>query len=154
MVQGDRAAHPSGAHRWPFSPVLLLLLLPAWLVSCRPASDDAAVVATPVARPAAQTPVSIGGLTQAPAVSLSPPAADELVRRAIADAAAHASVPSQQVVAVSVTPREWPDRSLGCPKPGMGYAQSVTPGFLIILDVGGQQIAYHTDNRQVIRCGA
>jgi hypothetical protein len=131
---------------------MLLALLPAWLVGCRPVADDVVGVPSPVERPAVQTPAALSGSTRAPAASPAPPA-DQLVQTAIAAAATHMGVLPPQVVLVSVTPREWPDRSLGCPRPGMGYAQSVTPGYVIILEAAGKQIVYHTDDRQVIRCG-
>jgi hypothetical protein len=40
---------------------------------------------------------------------------------------------------------DWPDAGLGCPQPGLAYAQVVTPGFLFTLEVGGQSYAVHTD---------
>jgi hypothetical protein len=35
----------------------------------------------------------------------------------------------------------------------MLYAQVVTPGYLVLVDVSGEQIEYHTDERgTVVRC--
>jgi hypothetical protein len=49
---------------------------------------------------------------------------------------------------------EWPDASLGCPQPGMMYAQVVTPGYLVELEAEGETITVHTDTgRQVVICG-
>lgn len=39
---------------------------------------------------------------------------------------------------------DWPDASLGCPLPGMVYAQVVTPGYRVVLETGGQSYEYHT----------
>ena len=44
-----------------------------------------------------------------------------LIARAVADAAQRSGAPASDVTVESVTPREWSDRSLGCPKPGVGY---------------------------------
>ncbi len=54
---------------------------------------------------------------------------------------------------VSVMPQTWPDSALGCPQPGMLYAQVLTPGFQVVVDSGGAQIEFHTDERgTVVRC--
>lgn len=37
----------------------------------------------------------------------------------------------------------WPNASLGCPQPGMFYAEVLTPGYLILLSFGGIEYEYH-----------
>ncbi len=51
-------------------------------------------------------------------------------------------------------PVEWGDTSLGCPMPGMVYAQVITPGFRLVFDYQGQQNEYHTDRdgSSVVAC--
>jgi hypothetical protein len=83
----------------------------------------------------------------------SPSTPDALIAVAVEDAAARSGVAPSDVRVVLVEPREWPDRSLGCPRPGMGYAQAITPGYLILLEAGGQQLEYHADRAQVQLCG-
>ncbi len=62
-------------------------------------------------------------------------------------------VPPETVQVVSMESRNWPDASLGCPQPDMLYAQVVTPGYLVLVDVSGERIEYHTDERgTVVRC--
>jgi hypothetical protein len=57
------------------------------------------------------------------------------------------------VTMVSATPEIWPDASLGCPQPDMLYAQVVSPGYRIVVDVRGEQIEFHADERgNVVRC--
>jgi len=34
----------------------------------------------------------------------------------------------------------------------MGYAQAITPGYLIVAEAAGQQLEYHTDHAQVVLC--
>jgi hypothetical protein len=54
---------------------------------------------------------------------------------------------------VSVEAVDWLDTSLGCPEPGMMYAQVITPGFRIVLEAKGQTYEYHTDRSgQVVLC--
>jgi hypothetical protein len=38
----------------------------------------------------------------------------------------------------------WRDASLGCPQPGMNYAQMLTNGTRIVLEAAGQQYNYHS----------
>jgi hypothetical protein len=62
-------------------------------------------------------------------------------------------VPAETVQVITLEPRDWPDSSLGCPQPDMLYAQVITPGYLVLVEVSGEQIAYHTDERgTVVRC--
>ena len=41
----------------------------------------------------------------------------------------------------------WPDSALGCPAPGQGYLQVLTPGFHIVLEAAGQPYDYRVDRR-------
>lgn len=71
----------------------------------------------------------------------------------IAAIAQDLGVPPETVRVVSMEPRNWPDTSLGCPQPDMLYAQVVTPGYLVLVDVSGERIEYHTDERgTIVRC--
>lgn len=75
------------------------------------------------------------------------------LKQAVDDAAGRTGVDPSAVQVVSVQAREWSDTSLGCPKPGMFYAQVITPGYLILLEAGGQRLEYHTDaGRRVELC--
>lgn len=42
---------------------------------------------------------------------------------------------------------DWPDASLGCPQPGMAYAQVVTPGYRVVVEAGGRTLNVHTSTR-------
>ena len=62
-------------------------------------------------------------------------------------------VPANSIQVVTVEPRDWPDSSLGCPQPDMLYAQVITPGYLILVEVSGDRFEYHTDERgNIVRC--
>ena len=45
----------------------------------------------------------------------------------------------------SFEPVNWRDTSLGCPEPGMMYAQVITPGYSFLLEAAGEQYEVHTD---------
>jgi hypothetical protein len=76
-----------------------------------------------------------------------------LIDKAIADLAQWLSIPATQIKVVEATLVVWPDSSLGCPQPGMAYAQVLTPGYLILLEADGKLYEYHANrDTYVIFC--
>lgn len=65
------------------------------------------------------------------------------MRAAVADCAARLGVEAGQVHVVRAVEVTWRDASLGCPQPGRLYAQVITPGVLVELDVAGARYEYH-----------
>jgi hypothetical protein len=81
------------------------------------------------------------------------PALQALVKQATDDLAARLGIQAAQIDLVEVEQVEWPDASLGCPQPGMMYAQVITPGYRIVLEAGGQAYEVHTDtDSSVVLC--
>lgn len=62
-----------------------------------------------------------------------------------ADAARRTGQAATAVRVVSVQPVTWPDASMGCPQPGMAYAQLLLPGWLVQMEGGGQRLGYHAE---------
>lgn len=62
---------------------------------------------------------------------------------AVADLAQRLSIPVEEVTVVEMREVTWPDAGIGCPQPGMNYAQVLTEGVLIRLEAGGQSYDYH-----------
>ena len=58
----------------------------------------------------------------------------------------------EEIEVQSVEAVEWPDASLGCPQPGMMYAQVITPGYRILLRAGDETYEYHSDQKRAILC--
>ena len=56
-----------------------------------------------------------------------------LVDKAKADLAERTGIPEDEITLESFELVTWPDASLGCPKPGMQYAQVLVDGYLIML---------------------
>ena len=79
--------------------------------------------------------------------------ADAAVRAAVSHLAAQIKVAPETVQVVSIAAADWSDTSLGCPQPGMFYAQVIVQGYRIVLSAGGAQTEYHADQKgRVVTC--
>ncbi|MGH2446837.1 MAG: hypothetical protein ACRDGD_12490 [Candidatus Limnocylindria bacterium] len=102
-----------------------------------------------------QPPVNIPSVgpqsPSAPAVIGDPPPSggdlDALVAEVMRDAEERTGVPASEIVVVSAEAVTWSDGSLGCPQPGQVYTQALVPGYRVILDVEGEELSYHADDR-------
>jgi hypothetical protein len=62
-------------------------------------------------------------------------------------------VAPEEITSVKIIPRVWPDAALGCPRPGEVYAQVLTPGYLVEIELEGERHEFHADERDnVVRC--
>ncbi len=64
---------------------------------------------------------------------------------AIKQLAANLGIAASEVKLDSSTLMEWPNGCLGVAQQGVMCSQIVTPGYLIVLDAGGRQYEYHTN---------
>ena len=71
------------------------------------------------------------------------PGLEGFVGRARLDLAERLGVPPAAVTTHAAVLVRWPDGSLGCPQPGMSYAQVVTDGFVLELAHDGAVYRYH-----------
>ena len=75
------------------------------------------------------------------------------VAQALADLALRLDISSDEISVESHVEIDWPDTSLGCPRPGMRYAQVITNGTLTVLTVDGCRYRYHAGGgRTPFRC--
>jgi hypothetical protein len=58
----------------------------------------------------------------------------------------------KDMVIEKITPVQWADTSLGCPQPGMMYAQMITEGFKIIIKVEDKVYPVHTGAGRAVVC--
>jgi hypothetical protein len=65
-----------------------------------------------------------------------------------ADLAERLGVPTDDIAVVSSEEVTWPDSSLGCPQPGMMYAQVLTSGSRIVLTAAGRSYEYHSGGQR------
>ena len=77
-----------------------------------------------------------------------PPTAEQAVAVAMRDLAQRLKRTEATIQVASIEAVEWSDASLGCPEPGMAYAQVITLGYRLILTVNGERHEYHTDQGQ------
>jgi hypothetical protein len=66
-----------------------------------------------------------------------------LIETAKQDLAQRLSISTSDIVLVDAKEVVWSDGSLGCPQPGMMYAQVLTPGYLIKLKYDIRDFEYH-----------
>ena len=74
-----------------------------------------------------------------------PGAYPSAVMAAIQRLAEQRDIPPEEITVASWESVVWPDTSLGCPKPGMVYAQVIVPGYWVILEARGSVYRAHTD---------
>lgn len=69
----------------------------------------------------------------------------EAVQQAAQNLADLLAIPTQEVQVSAYEQTQWPDSCLGLAKPGEMCLQVITPGWQVVLAVGGQTYEYHTD---------
>jgi hypothetical protein len=117
----------------------LLLLLAVALLGCQPIRPPAAPAAP---NTAGEAPAPAASPTTTPEETMT--IENPLVGQAIADLATRLTIAATEIKVVSVEEVTWPDTSLGCPQPGMAYAQVLRDGVRIILSAGDVQYHYHS----------
>ena len=71
------------------------------------------------------------------------PTLQPFVDTAVSDLAMRLSIDRSAIEVVSAQSVVWPDRSLGCPQPGLAYLQVQADGYRIELRVTGKVYSYH-----------
>jgi hypothetical protein len=125
-----------------WSPLLgLLASLLLVLAACAPLpTEDQSPIGTPA-----------GSATNEPTVAM-PQAAEQITNQVRQDLAERLNTGQAGIRVLEVRSVDWPDTSLGCPQPGMTYAQVVTPGYQIVLEFGGREYTYHTGDGSFVLC--
>jgi len=77
---------------------------------------------------------------------------EELITLAKADLSERLGIKIEEIFVNNTIERTWSDTSLGCPEKGKYYAQVITPGYLIIFEIGERIYNYHTSLNWVIFC--
>jgi hypothetical protein len=74
-----------------------------------------------------------------------------ILERVLADAAEVTGVAVTDVAVIDAEPVTWGDGSLGCPEPGVAYAQVLVDGYRLILDAGGRRLDYRIGGPHTFR---
>jgi len=61
-------------------------------------------------------------------------------------------VPPDRFTVRGVEPAEWPDSSLGCPRPGLNYRPAVTRGYRVMLEADGRVSTVHVAGEAAVLC--
>jgi hypothetical protein len=139
------------------------LLLPALLLLGACSSLEDATPSKPPTSPipTGESPLPVGDSPldepfsplDAPSAESEQKALERLAELATAELADQLAVETEEIELIETEAVQWPDSSLGCPQPGMMYAQVITPGYRLMLEVDGQVYVFHTDSSQrVVRC--
>jgi len=81
------------------------------------------------------------------------PTMESMIELSKFDLSEHLAIPVEEITLISAKAVDWSDSSLGCPQPGMMYAQVITPGYKISLLANGISYEYHTDTgKNIILC--
>jgi hypothetical protein len=123
------------------NPVLLSSMVLIALIACASPAEPTLLPSSASPQP---TQTSTIEATKAPAEALPLEAAEPVVELARIDLAQRLSIPVETIEVVRVEAVEWPDASLGCPEEGLAYAQVISPGFWIVLEVLGNPYTYHS----------
>jgi hypothetical protein len=82
-------------------------------------------------------------MNQVPIPTPFDPSVEKIVTQARDDLVKQLSLNADQIEVVDVSSVTWPDASLGCPQPGMVYAQVMVDGVLIRFRANNQVYEYH-----------
>jgi len=132
---------------------LCAILIILVLISCTPS-----LIAEPESTPIQVTPSPSEEIrpiftpTQSEYPDMSP-TLQNLIEQAKADLAQRLSISSTDIIVLDAKVVAWSNSSLGCPQPGMAYADVITPGYLIVLQFNHQVYEYHAGkNLEVFLC--
>ena len=90
---------------------------------------------------------NLGGMTAGRDLTFGP----QLVA-ARRDLASRLGVTERDIQFVAAESKTFTDASLGCPEPGMQYAQAQVPGWVLSFRRGERLFTYHADHERAIPC--
>lgn len=96
-------------------------------------------ISTPLAPPDQGDPTQM----PTPIPTQADPGLQSLIEKAKADLVGRLSIAANEITLLEAKSVVWPDSSLGCPEKDMVYTQVLTPGYLILLEHGGNTYEYH-----------
>jgi len=122
-----------------------LLVISGFLFVTGCQSDVAATRNTSLPLSTSQPPEYNEGIDMSDPSIIPDAQAEKMIQLAKERLAKKFKLSEDQIFLSSAEPMTWTDTSLGCPQPGILYAQVTTPGYNILLEAMGQTFSYHTD---------
>jgi len=119
-------------------PIILVTILAVAACAIPPALTSSKDKATPVPTLAPPTVKPMPEVKIAPELQPMADKAIDILTKAL-------SVDPEDVTILEIEAVQWSDASLGCPEPGMMYAQMITPGYRARALVNGQEQLVHMD---------
>ena len=110
-----------------------------------PASLQTAPTPTPTAEPNTRPPEPAPPTTRPPEAVSPVTGFEAIVDAAVKFAAAELGVDPAEITVLSVEAVEWRNSCLGVDKLGEMCMDVITPGYRVLLDVNGQEVAVHTN---------
>jgi hypothetical protein len=125
-------------------PVICIIVLLGFMlnISCQP---NRAITSPPpdiTSSPVTTSDPGNAKMTPSPPPPVTPQL-QKLIDQSRQDLAQRLGINVDDISLLEASSVTWPDASLGCPREGMGYAQVLTPGYLIRLQAGEQEYEYH-----------
>lgn len=120
----------------------------AWVAAAMVASGGISCLASTPQEDAAPAAKSNGEQRNGKSDVASP----EVQALALKTLSEHLSRPVDEITVVSVTAIDWNDSSIGCPQPDRGYLQVITPGYVAVLQHGGQDYRVHLAEGRAFVC--
>jgi len=124
-----------------------ILIISIFLTACTPhliSNRTSAPIPVTTFSPLATTTMQ-GDSPTMPSIHSTPTISDlqSLIEKAKTDLAQRLSISIDQINGIEAKAVVWSNSSLGCPQPGMVYAEVLTPGYLILVNANGQDYEYH-----------
>ena len=136
--------------------LVLALLLTLALAACgthpQPTPEHEVDPSTPTQPTPGKSPLPEPA--QSPLSPLPTPPENLVAAAAVAYLSAELDLSPEEITVLSYESVQWRDTSLGCPQPGMMYAQVITAGYRFRLEAAGEQYNVHTDQtgQSIIIC--
>ncbi len=77
---------------------------------------------------------------------------DAAAQLAVTTVSEKLSIDPETIDVIHVSIMDWPDSSLGCPRPGVEYLQAVTRGSLVLLRANKKAYRVHIGNNRAVIC--
>lgn len=142
----------TGTARLLAAALMAVLSVPTFVACASSPSRVPPGAASPASSVSTSTPTQELSLSSSPSEGVDS-SLQPLIDQAVADLATLLTIDRSVITVISAEAVVWPDKSLGCPQPGMLYNQVIVDGARIELGAHGKSYSYHSGGgRPPFRC--